>query len=87
LNAIGPGVERLAEEAVERFPDAEIAILSSDMALSARALKARIEDIARGGADIIIGTQLVAKGHNFPLLTLVGVIDADLGYRGDLKWG
>jgi len=86
LNAIGPGVERLAEEAVARFPDAEIAILSSDMTLSARALKARIEDIAGGGADIIIGTQLVAKGHNFPLLTLVGVIDADLGLQGgDLR--
>ncbi len=86
LNAIGPGVERLAEEAVERFGDARIAVLSSDMALSARALKARIEEIAGGSADIIIGTQLVAKGHNFPLLTLVGVIDADLGLQGgDLR--
>jgi primosomal protein N' (replication factor Y) len=49
-------------------------------------LKAKIEDIASGEADIIIGTQLVAKGHNFPLLTLVGVIDADLGLQGsDLR--
>ncbi|MBY6091994.1 primosomal protein N' [Maritimibacter alkaliphilus] len=86
LAPIGPGVERLAEEAAELFPDARIATLSSDLFGSARALKAGIEAIAQGGADIIIGTQLVAKGHNFPLLTLVGVIDADLGLQGsDLR--
>jgi primosomal protein N' (replication factor Y) len=68
------------------FPDARIATLSSDMYGSARALKAEIEAIAAGGADIVIGTQLVAKGHNFPNLTLVGVIDADLGLQGsDLR--
>ncbi len=83
---IGPGVERLAEEAVALFPDARVAVLSSDRFGSARALKAEIEAIAAGGCDIIIGTQLVAKGHNFPLLTLVGVIDADLGLHGsDLR--
>ncbi len=83
---VGPGVERLAEEVAERFPDARIAILSSDLFGSARALKERIESIAAGEADIIVGTQLVAKGHNFPLLTLVGVIDADLGLQGsDLR--
>jgi primosomal protein N' (replication factor Y) len=86
LAAVGPGVERLAEEAAELFPDARIATLSSDMYGSARALKAEILGIAEGAADIIIGTQLVAKGHNFPLLTLVGVIDADLGLQGsDLR--
>ncbi len=86
LNAIGPGVERLAEEASARFPDAKIAILSSDLADTARKLKERIDLIASGAADIIIGTQMVAKGHNFPLLTLVGVIDADLGLQGgDLR--
>ncbi|APX22212.1 MAG: primosomal protein N' [Rhodobacteraceae bacterium] len=86
LAAVGPGVERLAEEAAELFPDARLAVLSSDLFGSARALKAEIETIAGGGADIIIGTQLVAKGHNFPLLTLVGVIDADLGLQGsDLR--
>ncbi len=86
LNAIGPGVERLAEETAERFPDARIAILSSDLADTARKLRERIELIASGAADIIIGTQMVAKGHNFPLLTLVGVIDADLGlHGGDLR--
>lgn len=86
LAPVGPGVERLQEEAAEIFPEARIAVLSSDLYDSARALKARIESIAGGGADIIIGTQIVAKGHNFPLLTLVGVIDADLGLQGsDLR--
>jgi primosomal protein N' (replication factor Y) len=83
---VGPGVERLGEEAAALFPDARVATLSSDMFASARALKEQIRAIAMGEADIIIGTQLVAKGHNFPLLTLVGVIDADLGLQGsDLR--
>ncbi len=86
LAPVGPGVERLHEEAAALFPDARIAVLSSDLFGSARALKAKVEEIAAGGADIVIGTQLVAKGHNFPLLTLVGVIDADLGLQGsDLR--
>lgn len=86
LAAVGPGVERLGEEAATLFPHARIATLSSDMFGSARALKAQIAAIAAGEADIIIGTQLVAKGHNFPRLTLVGVIDADLGLQGsDLR--
>ena len=86
LAPVGPGVERLSEEAADLFPDARIAVLSSDLFGSARALKQQIEAIAAGEADIIIGTQLVAKGHNFPLLTLVGVIDADLGLQGsDLR--
>ena len=86
LAPVGPGVERLSEETEALFPEARIATLSSDMYGSARALKAAIEEIAEGGADIIIGTQLVAKGHNFPNLTLVGVIDADLGLQGsDLR--
>ena len=86
LAPVGPGVERLAEEVRETFPDARVAVLSSDLFGSARALKEQVELIAAGGADIIIGTQMVAKGHNFPLLTLVGVIDADLGLQGsDLR--
>lgn len=86
LAPVGPGVERLGEETKALFPDARVAVLSSDLFGSARALKAQIEAIAAGEADIIIGTQLVAKGHNFPLLTLVGVIDADLGLQGsDLR--
>jgi primosomal protein N' (replication factor Y) len=86
LSAVGPGVERMGEEVTALFPEARIVILSSDLYGSARAMKAHIEEIADGGADIIIGTQLVAKGHNFPQLTLVGVIDADLGLQGsDLR--
>ncbi|MCV2874879.1 primosomal protein N' [Rhodobacteraceae bacterium XHP0102] len=86
LTALGPGVERIAEEAQALFPQARVAILSSDLFGSARALKTQIAEIAEGGCDIIIGTQLVAKGHNFPNLTLVGVVDADLGLHGsDLR--
>lgn len=86
LAPVGPGVERLAEEVQTLFPDARTSVLSSDVFGSARALKSEIERIASGEADIIIGTQIVAKGHNFPLLTLVGVIDADLGLQGsDLR--
>ncbi len=86
LAPVGPGVERLAEEALGLFPEARLAVLSSDLFGSARALKAAVAEISEGGADIIIGTQLVAKGHNFPKLTLVGVIDADLGLQGsDLR--
>jgi len=86
LAPVGPGVERMAEEVTALFPDARVVVLSSDLYGSARAMKAHIEEIAKGGADIIIGTQLVAKGHNFPMLTLVGVIDADLGLQGsDLR--
>jgi len=86
LAPIGPGVERLAEEVAAAFPAARTKVLASDLFGSARALKDEIAAIADGSCDIIIGTQLVAKGHNFPLLTLVGVIDADLGLQGsDLR--
>ncbi len=86
LAPVGPGIERLTEEVTSLFPQARVAALSSDMFGTARALKAEIEGIAEGGADIILGTQLVAKGHNFPKLTLVGVIDADLSLQGsDLR--
>ena len=86
MAAVGPGVERLAEEVTALFPAARVAVLSSDLFGSARAVKEQITEIAEGGADIIIGTQIVAKGHNFPHLTLVGVIDADLGLQGsDLR--
>ncbi|NHQ74857.1 primosomal protein N' [Roseovarius gahaiensis] len=86
LAAVGPGVERLTEEAQALFPQAKIATLSSDLFGSARALKEQIAQIAEGDTDLVIGTQLVAKGHNFHRLTLVGVIDADLGLQGsDLR--
>lgn len=79
LVACGPGVERIAEEVVAHFPDARTIVLSSDLMGGVRRLRLELEAIARGEADIVIGTQLVAKGHNFPNMTLVGVIDADLG--------
>jgi primosomal protein N' (replication factor Y) len=79
LAAIGPGVERLQEEAQKLFPDARTMVLSSDLVTSIESMRAELTEIAEGRVDIIIGTQLVAKGHNFPRLNLVGVIDADLG--------
>ncbi len=86
LVACGPGVERLAEEVAERFPDARLSVLSSDMLGGTQRLRRELAAIAAGEADIIIGTQLVAKGHNFPLLRLVGVVDADLALaHGDLR--
>ncbi len=75
----GPGIERLAEEVAERFPDARSLVLSSDFPGGAERLRGELDAVAEGRCDIVIGTQLVAKGHNFPLLTLVGVIDADIG--------
>ncbi|WP_423066010.1 primosomal protein N' [Devosia sp. CN2-171] len=83
LTPIGPGIERVAEEAAARFPGARMVVLSSDMG-SNHELKQRFDEIERGEHDLIIGTQLVAKGHHFEKLTLVGVLDADLGLdRGD----
>ena len=79
LVACGPGIERIAEETLSHFPDARVAVLSSDMAGGVKRLRVEMEAIAKGEADIVIGTQLVAKGHNFPLMTCVGVVDADLG--------
>ncbi len=78
LIPIGPGIERIAEEAAERFPDARVVILSSDMGSNAQ-LRERFAEIEKGEHNLIIGTQLVAKGHHFEKLTLVGVLDADLG--------
>lgn len=79
LVACGPGVERIAEEVVSHFPEARTIVLSSDILGGVRRLRLELEAIANGDADIVIGTQLVAKGHNFPNMTLVGVVDADLG--------
>ena len=79
LVACGPGIERIAEEVDSHFPDARTIVLSSDMVGGTKRLRIELEAIAKGEADIIIGTQLVAKGHNFPKMTLVGVVDADLG--------
>ena len=86
LVACGPGVERIADEIASLFPDARTAVVTSDTIWSpARAAEfvARMEE---GAIDIVIGTQLVTKGYHFPNLTLVGVVDADLGLSGgDLR--
>jgi primosomal protein N' (replication factor Y) (superfamily II helicase) len=79
LAACGPGVERLAEEVAELWPNARTLILSSDFPGGTERLRQELDAVAKGACDIVIGTQLVAKGHNFPLLSLVGVIDADVG--------
>jgi primosomal protein N' (replication factor Y) len=86
LTPVGPGVERLQEEVAARFPEARTVALSSDIMGGMQRIRQELVSIAKGEVDIVIGTQLVAKGHNFPLLTLVGVVDADLGLaHGDLR--
>lgn len=80
--ACGPGVERVAEEVVSLFPDARIAMMTSDTLSGPQALRAVIEQVKEGAVDLLIGTQVMAKGHHFPMLTLVGVVDADLGLAG-----
>src|SRR2546429_1098995 len=79
LVAVGPGVERLQEEAASLFPEARTMVLSSDLITSVENMRSELNEIAEGRVEIIIGTQLVAKGHHFPRLNLVGVVDADLG--------
>jgi primosomal protein N' (replication factor Y) len=79
LTACGPGVERLAEEAEALFPDIRTLVLSSDTPGGIETLRAQLDAAAKGAYDLIIGTQLVAKGHNFPHLTFVCIVDADVG--------
>jgi primosomal protein N' (replication factor Y) len=82
----GPGVERLAEEVLTLLPETRFAIMASDTVQGPRAAAELIRRIRDHEVDIVIGTQMVAKGHNFPMLTLVGVVDADLGLEGgDLR--
>ena len=86
LAACGPGVERILEEVKERFPEARVAVLSSDTATTHDELKKILAQIYDHEVDIIIGTQIIAKGYHFPKLTCVGVIDSDLGLSGgDLR--
>ena len=86
LTACGPGVERIAEEVSKRFPDARLAVISSDITSSLAEVSAVFERMEKGEVDILIGTQILAKGHHFPSLTLVGIVDADLGLMGsDLR--
>lgn len=84
--ACGPGVERVAEEAAMRFPDARRLILTSDTVTGPAKAAELVRAIQDREIDLIIGTQIIAKGHHFPDLTLVGVVDADLGLNGgDLR--
>ena len=88
LVSIGPGVERVEEDARHIFPDARVAVFSSDTVMDAEGAKALVASMAAGEIDILVATQAAAKGHNFPNLTLVGVVDADLSLRGgDLRAG
>jgi primosomal protein N' (replication factor Y) len=82
----GPGIERIAEEAIARWPDARIRAVASDTLDRPSAVAELIDDILSRRIDILVGTQILAKGHHFPNLTLVGVVDADLGLSGsDLR--
>ncbi len=77
LTPVGPGIERLSEEVVKLFPQARIALLSSDLSRGQN-LRDTLKGVEEGEFNLVLGTQLVAKGHHFPHLTLVGVVDADL---------
>ncbi len=86
LTACGPGVERIAEEVKYRLPLARTRVLSSDFVTNFKEVHQVIKEMEDGKIDILIGTQILAKGHHFPDLTLVGIVDADLGLMGsDLR--
>ncbi len=86
MAACGPGVERLAEEVAALLAQARLGVMTSDTVRGPAAAAAFLDAVARREYDIVIGTQIVAKGHHFPMLTLVGVVDADLGLvGGDLR--
>ena len=86
LVACGPGVERIADEVAEILPEARIAVATSDTLNSPGRAAQFIAEVEAGAVDVIVGTQLVTKGFHFPELTLVGVVDADLGLEGgDLR--
>ena len=84
----GPGIERVAEEATARWPQAKVVAVASDTLESPSAMAALVDAVERQKIDIMVGTQVLAKGHHFPGLTLVGVVDADLGLSSwDLRAG
>jgi len=86
LVACGPGVERIADEVAALFPEARTAIVTSDTIWSPAKAAEFVAAMDAGEIDIVVGTQLVTKGYHFPNLTLVGVVDADLGLQGgDLR--
>lgn len=86
LVACGPGVERIADEVAALFPEAKTAVVTSDTIWSPAKAAEFVGRMEAGDIDIVVGTQLVTKGYHFPNLTLVGVVDADLGLDGgDLR--
>lgn len=86
--ACGPGIERIAEEVAGRFPDARVAVMASDTMSGPEGAAEFVRQVSAHEIDLLIGTQIVAKGYHFPMLTLVGVVDADLGLEGgDLRAG
>jgi primosomal protein N' (replication factor Y) len=86
FTACGPGVERVAEEVSMLFPEARMAVMASDTITSPKEATELVRQVSEREIDILVGTQIMAKGHHFPLLTLVGVVDADLGLAGgDLR--
>ncbi len=86
LVACGPGVERIADEVAELFPEARTAVVTSDTIWSPARAAEFVRAMEAAEIDIVVGTQLVTKGYHFPNLTLVGVVDADLGLQGgDLR--
>jgi primosomal protein N' (replication factor Y) len=86
MAACGPGVERLSEEVAELFPKARVSVMASDTITGPLAAAEFVRAVTEREIDIVIGTQIVAKGHHFPFLTLVGVVDGDLGLSGgDLR--
>jgi primosomal protein N' (replication factor Y) len=88
LAACGPGIERLQQETAKLFPNAKVATLASDTLTNMKQVHEIVADMQRGAIDILIGTQIIAKGYHFPKLTLVGVVDGDLGLQGgDLRAG
>jgi len=86
LVACGPGVERIADEVAELLPEARVCVVTSDTINSPDSIAQFVAMAEEGAVDVIVGTQIVTKGYHFPELTLVGVVDADLGLEGgDLR--
>lgn len=86
LRPFGPGTRKIMEELIEIFPDASIAVADSDSVRGDKQMGALVDKMSIGDIDILVGTQMVAKGHHFPNLTFVGIIDGDMGLaRGELR--
>lgn len=86
LHAFGPGTRKVAQEVTRHFPQARVAIADRDSITTVSDMAALVHQLEQGQVDVLVGTQMVAKGHHFPQLTLVGVVDADMGLaQGDLR--